>query len=94
MNSMLNQKHTLAKLRTELEGKPGKLLQCKKFGYLAHNYRDKREGEMRILVPQNGFEMLSSRVMRCGVEIRKQERKRKKKEEAIRCFKCREEGYQ
>jgi len=89
MSSMLNQKHTLTKLRAELEGRPGKLCyECKKFGHLACDYRKKKEEEMRMLVPQNRFEMLLSRVMRCGVEIRKQERERKE-EEAIWCFKCR-----
>jgi len=46
--------------------------ECKKFRYLAHNCRNKREGEKRMLVPQNRFEALSSRVMRYGVEIRRQ----------------------
>jgi len=47
--------------------------ECKKFGYLARNCSNKREGEKRTLVPQNRFEALSSRVMRCGIEIRRQE---------------------
>ena len=38
--------------------------------------------------------MLSSRVMRCRVEIREQERDRKEKRKAICCFKCKKERYQ
>jgi len=53
--------------------------ECKKFGHLAHNCRNKREGEKRTLVSQNKFEALSSRVMRCGVEIRRQEEDRKER---------------
>jgi len=93
MSSMLNQKCTLTKLRAELERRPGKLCyEYKRFGHLVHNYRNKREGEIRTLVPQNKFEMLLSKVIRCGVEIRKQEKERKE-EEAIWCFKCRKEGH-
>jgi len=94
MSSMLNQKCTLTKLRTELEGRPGKLCyECKKSRYLAHNCRNRREEEKRTSIPQNRFEVLSSRVMRCGVEIRRQERDRKKEGKAICCFKYKEEGH-
>jgi len=43
------------------------------------------------MVPQNKFEVLSSRVMQCGVEgkeIRRQEKVRR-----VECFKCGEERY-
>jgi len=94
MSSILNQKYALAKLRVELEGRQGKLsYEYKKFGHLAYNCRNKKEEGKRTSVPKNRFEILSSRVMRCGVEIRRQERDRKK-EEAIQCFKYREEGHQ
>jgi len=53
--------------------------ECKKFGYLACNYRNKREGEKRTLVSQNRFEALSSRVMRYGIEIRRQEENRRER---------------
>jgi len=58
------------------------VIECKKFGYLAHNCRNKRVGEKKTSASQNRFEMLSSRVIKREVEIRKQKRKRKK-EEAI-----------
>jgi len=94
MSSMLNQKHTLTKLRAELEGRAGKLCyKCKKFRYLAHNCRNRREEEKRTSIPQNRFEVLSSRVMKCGVEIRRQERDGKEKGKAICCFKCKEERH-
>jgi len=77
---LLKEKHTLTKLKAGLEERWGKIcLECKKFRHLAHNYRNKREGEKRTLVPQNRFETLSSRVMRCKVEIRRQEKDRKER---------------
>jgi len=94
MSSMLNQKCALAKLRAELEGRQGKLCyKCKKFGHLACNCRNKKEEGKRTSVPQNRFEVLSSRVMRYRVEMRRQEGNRKERE-VIRCFKYREEKYQ
>ena len=64
MSSMLNQKHTLAKLRAELEGRKEKIyFSCKRFRHLAQNCRNKAEGEKGKTVPQNKFEMLSNQVM-------------------------------
>jgi len=95
MRNLLKEKRALAKLRAELEERQEKLCYgCKKFGHLARNCRNRREREKKTLIPQNRFEVLSSRVMRCGVEIRKQERDRKKEGKAICCFKCKEEGHQ
>jgi len=91
MSSMLNQKRTLTKLRAELEERLGKLYyKYKKFGHLAHNCRNRREEEKRTSIPQNRFEVLLSRVIRYGIEIRRQEKDRKEKEKAICCFKCKE----
>jgi len=93
MSSMLNQKHVLAKLRAELERRWRKIyFECKKFGYLAHNCRNRKGGEKRTLIPQNRFEVLSSRVMRYEVEIRRQKSERKE-EEIIQCFKCKEKRH-
>ena len=80
MSSMLNQKHALAKLRAELEERPGKLCyEYKKFGHLAYNCRNRKEGEKRMLFPQNRFEILLSRVMKCRVKIRRQEEDRRER---------------
>jgi len=93
MSTMLKEKHALTKLRAELEKRKRKMcFECKKFRHLARNCRNKGVEEKKISAPQNRFEVLLSRVMRCGVEIRKQERERKE-EKAIQCFKCREEGH-
>jgi len=91
MGNLLKEKHALAKLRAKLEGRQKKLCYgYKKFGHLAHNYRNRRKGEKKTLILQNRFEVLLSRVMRCGVEIRRQERDRKEEGKAICCFKCKE----
>ena len=90
---MLKEKHTLAKLRVELKERKGKMyFECKKFGHLVYNCRNKGVGEKKTSASQNRFEMLSSRVIRYRVEIKKQEKKRKE-EEAIQCFKYKEKGY-
>jgi len=95
MSNLLKEKCTLAKLRAELEGRQEKLYYgCKKFGHLACNCRNRREGEKKMLIPQNRFKMLSSRVMRCEVEIRRQKRDKKEEGKAISCFKCKEEEHQ
>ena len=95
MSNLLKEKCALTKLRAKLEKRRGKMcFECKKFGHLVHNCRNRREGEKKTLVSQNRFEALSSRVIRCGVEIRRQEKDRKEERKAIHCFKCRGEGYQ
>ena len=80
MSSMLNQKHALTKLRAELEKSKRKMCWCyKKFGHLAQNCKNKEGEEKGKLIPQNKFEVLASRVMRCGVReevVRRQEEKR------------------
>jgi len=94
MSNLLKEKCVLALLRAELEERLGKLCyEYKKFRHLARNYRNRREMEERTSISQNKFEVLPSRVMRCGVEIRRQKRERKE-EKVIQCFKYRKEGYQ
>ena len=59
MSNLLREKHSLAKLREELEGRKGKLCQCcKKFGHMACNCRNKKEGRKGTIIPQNKFEVL------------------------------------
>jgi len=84
-------KYALAKLREELEGKKGKRCRgCKGFRHLARNCRKKREEEKGVVIPQNKFKILSSRVMQCGVEERAV---RSIRTVAVKCFKCGEEGH-
>jgi len=89
-NSLLHPFSALTKLREELEGRKRKLCRgCKKFEHLVCNYRNRKEKERGVATPQNQFEVLSSRVMQCGVE----ERVIRSMRIAVRCFKCREEGH-
>ena len=68
MSDMLNQWQTLAKLRAELERREErKCFGCKGFGHLAHNCRNQKEMEKGKPIPHNKFEVLASRVMRCGI---------------------------
>ena len=91
MSNLLKEKHSLAKLREKLEGKKGRLCSsCKGFRHLAQNCRNKKEEEKRIVVSQNKFEILKSRVMQCGVEGRTI---RRVKVAEVECFKCREKGH-
>jgi len=64
MSNLLKERCTLAKLRTELEGRKGRLCRCcKGFRHLARNCRNKKKGEEGMAAPQNKFEILSSRIM-------------------------------
>jgi len=91
MSDLLNEKCALAKLRAELEGRKGKLCRCcKKFGHLAQNCRNRRGEEKGTVVPQNKFEVLSSRVMQCGVE---EKTIRSVRILGVKCFRCREKGH-
>jgi len=91
LSNLLREKHALTKLRVELEGRKEKLCKsCKGFGYLAQNCRNRRREKKGTVVPQNKFEILSSRVMQCGVE---EKTIRSMKTVAVKCFKCRGEGH-
>jgi len=91
MSSLLKEKYALAKLREELEGRKGKLCRnCKGFGHLARNCRNRREGEKGAEMPQNKFEILRNRVMQCGVEERVV---RSTRTVVVKCFKCEEERH-
>jgi len=63
----------------------------KEFRHLVQNYRNRGEEEKGKIVPKNKFEMLSSRVMRCRVELRRQETK--EMGWVVKCFKYKKEGH-
>jgi len=91
MSAMLKERHALAKLRAELKGRERKLCRyCRKFRHLACNCRNKRREKKGTAVPQNKLEVLSSRIMQCGVEERVV---RSMRTVAVKCFKCGEEGH-
>jgi len=91
LSNLLREKHALAKLRVELEGRKGKLYRyCKGFGHLARNCRKLKEETKRTVVSQNKFEVLRSRVMQCGVKERVV---RSVRTGAVKCFKCGKEGH-
>ena len=58
---------------------------------MVRNCRNKGEKEKGKVISQNKFEMLSSRVIRCGVELRRQETE--EKGWVIECFKYGEKGH-
>jgi len=75
MSNLLKEKCALTLLRTKLEGKQEReYWKCRRFVHQAQHCRKvkKKKGK---LTPQNKFEILASRVMRCGVELRRQEMK-------------------
>jgi len=59
---------------------------------LAHNCRNKNKKKKRKPIPRNKFEVLLSRVMRCGVREEVRIRKNKMVEE-VKCFRCWGVGY-
>jgi len=64
MSNLLKEKCTLALLRAKLEGKRGReYWNCKGFKHLACNCRSKEKGGKGIVVPQNKYKVLRSRVM-------------------------------
>jgi len=73
MSSLLKEKCALTSLRAKLEGRREReCWKCRGFKHQAQHYR-KEEKEKGKPNPQNKFEILASRVMRCEVELIKQE---------------------
>ena len=88
IGSMLNQQHTLAKLRAEIEKRKGRVCwRCRKFGHLARNCRNIRKTKGK-LVPQNRFEVIVSRVMQYGMREEAKIRGQKTVEEGVQYFRC------
>jgi len=94
IGSMLNQRHALAKLRAEIEGRKGRVCwRCRKFGHLACNCRNKKEEEKGKPILQNRFEVIVSRVMQYGVRGEVKVRKQETVEEGVQCFRCQRMGH-
>ena len=86
MSEMLNQWCTLAKLRAEIEGREKRVCQeCRKFGHLVCNCRNKKEEVKEKLISQNKFEVIASRVIQYRVREEVKVRKQETVEE-VKCF--------
>ena len=89
MSRMLNQQCTLAKLKAEIEGKEGRICwECKRFGHLVCNCRNKKGETKGKPIPQSRFEVIVSRVMQYGVREKVKVRKQEIAEKEIQCFRC------
>ena len=94
MSNLLNQKHALAKLKAELEGRRERICQCcRRFRHLACNCRNKNKEEKRKSILQNRFGVIASRVMQCGVKEKVEIRKQETVEEEVQCFRCQRIGH-
>jgi len=90
MSGLFNQKHTLAKLRAELEGKRERMCQYyNRLRHLACNCRNKKEEIKGKPILQNKFKVIASKVMQCRVREEVKVRRQKTiEEEKVRCFRC------
>ena len=89
MSSMLNQQYTLTRLRAEIEEREERMYwKCRKFGYLIHNCRNKKEKTKGKLVLQNKFKVIASRVMQYGMKEKVKVRKQKTVEKRVQYFRC------
>jgi len=94
MSNLLNQKHTLARLKAELEGRRERICQCcRRFRHLACNCRNKNKEEKGKSILQNRFEVIVSRVMQYGMKEKVEIRKQETVEKGVQCFRCRRIGY-
>ena len=93
MTSLLKQQQALIKLREELERrKERKYWGYWQFGHLVKNCKNKKGRDKKKKERENRFEVLTSRVIQCGIrEVRRM--KQKKEEERGRCFRYREERH-
>ena len=78
ISGMLNQWHILTKLRAEIKGREERVCwECRKFGHLVHNYRNRKKEIKGKPTSQNKFEMIASRVIQYRVKkevkVRRQE---------------------
>jgi len=64
MSNLLKEKCTLTLLRAKLEEKREReYWNCKGFRHLAYNCRSKEKGGKEIIIPQNKYKVLRSRVI-------------------------------
>jgi len=56
---------------------------CRKFRYLVHNCRNKKEEKKGKPISQNRFEVIASRVRQCGIRGEVKVRKQKTVEEGV-----------
>jgi len=90
MSNLLNQKHALAKLKTELKGRRERIYWCyRRFGHLACNCKNKNEEKKGKSILQNRFEVIASRVMQYRVKEKVEIRKQEIVEKGVQCFRCR-----
>ena len=88
MSGMLNQQRTLAKLRAEIEEREERVCWgCRRFGYLAYNYRNTKEAKGKPVL-RNRFKMTVSRVIQCRVREEAKVRRQETVEEEVQCFRC------
>jgi len=62
--------------------------ECRKFGHLAHNCRNRKKETKGKPISQNKFKMIASRVIQCGVKEEVTVRRQKTVEEGVQCFRC------
>jgi len=65
----------------------------RKSGYLAHNCRNRKKETKGKPISQNKFEMITSRVIQCGVKEEVTIRRQKMVEKGVQCFRCWRVGY-
>jgi len=76
---------TLTKLRAKLERREErKYFDCKRFGHLACNYRNKKEVEKRKSTSYNKFKVVANRVIR--YDIRKEMKVKRQEKKKLQCF--------
>ena len=62
--------------------------ECRKFGHLTHNCRNRKKETKGKPISQNKFKMIASRVIQCGVKEEVTVRRQKTVEEGVQCFRC------
>ena len=94
MSGMLNQRYALTKLRAEIEDREGRVCwECRRFGYLAHNCRNRKKKTKGKLISWNKFKMIASRVIQYRVKEEITVRRQEMVEEGVQYFRCWRVGH-